>query len=282
MASKKARPRIVGAVVGIILMAVAVYSVAFVDWTTEIPPEPPVVRPLKTMVIAGPFSASGRKYPGKVAANEEVNLAFQVSGQLIELPVRKGLDVAQGELLGRLDARDFENTLATRQAALTSARADYERIKSLYERDMAASKETIDSEAIYNAAVAQENIAQKAFDDTRLHAPFAGVIADTFVDNFQNVSAKQSVLSLQDVSSIEIVVNVPEERVVRATRGKEKDLYRFVASFEYLPDQEFEVEFKEFSTEADPATQTYEATFVMPALEDASILPGMTVTVREY
>jgi RND family efflux transporter MFP subunit len=282
MAGNKAKPKILRAVIGIVLMAAAVYSVAFVDWSKEVPPEPPVVRPLKTMVIESPFSATGRKYPGKVAANEEVNLAFQVSGQLIEFPVRKGQDVAQGELLARLDPRDFENTLATRQAALDSAQADYERLKGLSERGMAADKETIDSKALYDAAVAEASIAQKALDDTQLYAPFAGVIADTFVDNFQNVSAKQPVLSLQDVASVEIVVNVPEERVVRAQKGKEKDRSRFAATFEYLPGREFEVTVKEFSTQADPATQMYEATFVMPAPEGASILPGMTVTVREY
>lgn len=188
----------------------------------------------------------------------------------------------QGELLGGLDARDFERSLATRQAALTAVRADYERIKGLVERGMAAAKETIDSKAAYDAAVAEANIAQKAFDDTRLYAPFAGVVADTFVDNFQNVSGKQAVVSLQDVATVGIVVNMPEELVVRSTRGKERYRCRFVGNFEYLPEQAFDAIFKEFSTEADAATQTYEATFVMPAPEDSVILPGMTVTVREY
>jgi len=282
MANGHAIPKIAGAVVGVVLMATSVYSVFFVDWTKDVPPEAPVVRPLKTMLLTSPFSASARKYPGKVGANEEVDLAFQVAGQLIEMPIRKGQDVVKGELLGRLDSRDLENALLTRQAVLTSARSDYERIKDLADRNLAAPKETIDSKAAYDAAIAEAKIAQKAFDDTSLFAPFAGVIADTFADNFQNVSAKQPVLSLQDVSSVEIIVNVPEERVVRAERGKEKDRYRFVATFEYLPGREFEVEVKEFSTEADSSTQTYEATFVMAAPEDAVILPGMTVTVREY
>jgi RND family efflux transporter MFP subunit len=128
--------------------------------------------------------------------------------------------------------------------------------------------------------VASVNIARKALDDTSLLAPFAGVIADTFVDNFQNVHAMQQVVSLQDVESVEIVVDVPEKRVMQA-KGT-KGLYRFVATFEYLPGREFEVEVKEFSTEADPATQTYAATFVMPAPEDVLILSGMTATIREY
>ena len=240
-------------------MGVAVYSIFLVEWRTEVPEEPPLVRPLKTMIIKSPFSAVGRKYPGNVRANEEVNLAFQVAGQLIEFPVKKGQQVAQGELLGRLDPRDFENDLAAKQAALTRAQAEFERIAGLAERGMAT---------------------EKALDDTYLRAPFAGVIAHTFVDNFQNIDAKQPVLSLQEVKSVEIVINVPEERVIRGQEAKGQ--FRFVATFEYLPDREFEVTLKEFATEADPATQTYAATLVMPAPEDVLILPGMTATVRGY
>jgi RND family efflux transporter MFP subunit len=234
------------------------------------------------MVIQSPFSASGRTYPGKVRANEEVDLAFQVAGQLIEFPVMKGQNVAEGELLGRLDPRDFENALAAKRAVLTQARSDYERISKLAENGMAAEKEMYDSKAAYDAAAAEEKIAQKALDDTRLHAPFAGVIADTFVNSFENVNAKQPVLSLQQIDHVEIVVSVPEERVVRAEKGKEGERFRLVATFEYLPGREFDVDIKEFSTEADLATQTYAATLVMPAPEDVLILPGMTATVREY
>jgi RND family efflux transporter MFP subunit len=272
--------KIIGLVVGLVILVAAIYSVFFVEWDTRVPPEEPVARPLKTMVVESPFSASGRKYPGKVQANEQVQLAFQVTGQLIEFPVVKSQEVVQGELLGRLDPRDFENTLAAKQALLTQARSEYERIKGLAEREVATEKELYDSKAAYDAAVAEANIAQKALDDTRLHAPFEGIIADTYVDNFQNVNAKQPVLSLQEIESVEIVVNVPEERVVRGRGDVER--YRFVATFEYLPDREFDVEVKEFSTEADPATQTYAATFVMPAPEDVLILPGMTATIREY
>ncbi len=294
MGRRPTTTKVVGLIVGLVVTAGAVYSVFFIDWCTEVPSEPVLVRPLKTMVIESPFSASARKYPGKVRADEEVQLAFQVAGQLMEFPVKKGLDVAQGDLVGRLDPRDHANTLATLQAALDSAEAEYERIKGLSDRQNATEKEQTDSKALYDAAVARVSIARKALDDTCLYAPFAGVIADTYVDNFQNINAKQAVLSLQEIEHLEIVVNVPEERVIRAVRDvklprdpseqgrREAEHYRFVAMFEYLPDREFEVEFKEFTTEADPVTQTYAATFAMPTPADVTILPGMTATIYEY
>ncbi len=283
MTGQSKASKAIGLIVGLVVIVAAVYCVFFVEWDTQVPPEPPVVRPLKTMVVESPFSASGRRYPGKVRANEQVQLAFQLGGQLVKFPVKKGQQVAQGDLLGQLDSRDYENDLAVKQATLASAKAEYERIDGLAERNMAAEREKTDSKAAYDAAAAQVNIAKKALDDTVLYAPLAGVIADTFVDNFQNVNAEQPILSLQEIDSVEIVVNVPEERMVRA-RG-DKDRYRFVATFEYVPGREFDVELKEFATEADPATQTYAATFVMPAPgedEDVVILPGMTATIREY
>ena len=282
MSRQSKASRIIGLTVGLVVVVGAVYSVFFIEWDSQTPAEPEIVRPLKTMLIESPFAASARKYPGEVQANEEVALAFQVTGQLIEFPVRKGQEVAQGEYLGRLDPRNFESTLQAKQGVLTKARADLEKIEDLIKRNVANQQELVDAKATFEVADAEVKVATKALEDTRLHAPFAGVIANTHVDNFQNISAQQPVLNLQEVESIQIVVHVPEERIVRAEKGKEKDRSRLVATFEYLPGREFDVAFKEFSTEADPATQTFAATFVMPAPDDVLILPGMTATIWEY
>src|SRR5262249_30192072 len=51
-------------------------------------------------------------------------------------------------------------------------------------------------------------------DDTTLRAPYAGVIAQRFVEQGQNVRAKERVVRLQDVEEIEIVVDVPETVMV--------------------------------------------------------------------
>ena len=138
----------------------------------------------------------------------------------------------------------------------------------------------MDAQAEFDVAEAEEKIAAKALEDTYLRAPFAGVIAQTFVENFENLARKQRILSLQDVSSVEIEVNIPEE-VVAVAKGT-ADAFRFVATFDYLPGRDFAVTPREFTTEADPLTQTYAATLVMPAPEDVSILPGMTATITPY
>ena len=55
-----------------------------------------------------------------------------------------------------------------------------------------------------------------------------------------------------------------------------------MAIFDPLPGIEFDVETKEYTTEADPLTQTYTVTFTMPVQDQYNIFPGMTASVREY
>ena len=270
--------RWIGSLVGLAVLAGGVVSVCYFDWQPKPTAREVPIRPLKTFVVSASRGDTSRKYPGRVRANQEVDLAFQVAGPLIELPVKRSDEVEQGQLLARIDPRDFENTLTAKQAVLTRAESDLEKVRQLIERKASTPKELSDAESAARVADAEVRIAAKALDDTYLRAPFAGVIADTFVENFQNVQAKQAILSLQDISSVEVEVNVPEAHVVHIREDREKD-GDIVAVFDSLPGRRFPVTLKDFATEADPATQTYAATLVMPAPTDVRILPGMTATV---
>lgn len=275
---KKPGPK--GRIIGGSLIVAAVISVFLIDWTDQPPKEAMPIRPLKTITIGSPFSISGRKYPGKVRATQDVDLAFEVGGTLIKLSVNKGDQVKKDQLLAQLDPRDYQNDLDAAAAERDRARAHRDRIKEAATSGAVSQQQLTDAQAAFEVANAKVNIKAKALDDTHLRAKYTGVIADTFVENFQNVQAKQPILSLQDVSRVEIEVNAPEHRV--ALSPQDRDKFHYAATFDYLPGRKIEVKLKEYSTEADPATQTFQAAFIMPAPEDVLILPGMTATVNEY
>ena len=277
MTESRGKRRVVGRLVGLVLVSAAVVSVFMIDWKTEVPEPEPQIRPLKTIVVGGLSASAGRTYPGRVRASQEVNLAFQVAGPLIEFSIKKGQEVVEGKLLARVDPRDFQNALDAAEAQLTEAKALWERMERLYEDGHAQEVEYEGHRRNFNVAKAQAEQAKKDLDDTYLRAPFSGVVANTFVENFENVQAKQIILSLQDVSKVEIEINVPEKHVLlSANKGNE---FNLIAEFENLPGRGFEVFIKEFVTEADPVTQTFAATVVMDAPEDVTILPGMTAMI---
>jgi len=269
------RPAGTKAALGIWLVTLAAL-LAGCQKEVEAPPPKPVVRPIKTMVLPDPSALLGRSFPGTVRATDRVDLSFEVPGTLTELPAKQGQRVERGALLARLDPRDYEAKVKAAQAEYDKALANFKRADELIKKDFI-------SRADYDQTVARRDItaaelakAQKALDDTSMRAPFEGVVARRFMENFQDVQAKQPVLSLQDTRRLEIVVDAPENVVV--LRG-DRVRARLVATFSALPGREFPVTVKEFATEADPVTQTYEYVLALPEIPDANVLPGMSAAV---
>jgi RND family efflux transporter MFP subunit len=247
----------------------------------EPPPPPDVARPVKVMTLEAPTDALQRSFPGVVRAAERVELAFQVPGKLQELPAKQGDEVEAGALLAALDPRDYRSDLNAAQSNFLEAKSNFERGQELV-KDGFISKTDFDRlKARFGTTRSELEKARKALEDTKLLAPFAGRVARRYVENFQEVEAKEPIVSLQDVSVLEIVVNAPERLIARKTEvGSE--LLRITATFDTVPDREFELEIKEFATEADPQTQTFEYVTVMPRPKGLNILPGMTGMVNAF
>ena len=279
MSSKPKSSRLLGVIVGALLIAGSVYAVFFVDWGTEIVEEVQPVRPLKMLRVGATSLPAVREYPGKVTARDTVELAFQVEGQIIEMPILNGQEVKKGDLLARLDDRDYKNRQAAAQAQFDQTKVQLERVQRASETGAVSQTDLTNAKAAFESARANLEITKKALEDTVLRAPYDAVISNTFAENFQDVQAKETVLGIQNIQSIEVEVSVPQERILRSKDSKGK--YRFIAVFDSLPDTQFDVETKEYTTQADPLTQTYAVTFTMPAQEDYVIFPGMTATVRE-
>ncbi len=243
-----------------------------------------VVRPVKIFVVGEAANMSYRTYPAKVRSGQRVKLAFQVSGQLQKFPVKSGQSVRRGELLGELDPRDYENALKSATARYNESKSEFERYGKLVEKKAASAATFDEKRKIFEVAEAELKIAEKALADTQLLAPFDGVVASTYVDNFQNIQSKQEILSLQGNRDIELVINVPEKDIIKmpAEESLEKVTAGLcpIAIFPALKDLTFALEIKEFETEAEASTQTYQCVLTMPAPKEYSIFSGMTALVR--
>ena len=253
-----------------------------------------VARPVKTLLLTSNNGQGEISYPGKVGAQDAVDLAFEVSGKLIEFPIRRGQKVDKGDLIARLDPRDFENNAASNKATYLQTKADLERYRNLYADNAISVQELQIKQRENEVALANFKIAKKALDDTQLRAPFKGSIAKQYVENFQNIQAKEAIASLQDVSELEIIIDVPENDIGKSPRLRsimrisQTDLsgalnneeITSTAVFKSLSDKTYSISLKEFETEADPVTQTFRFKFNLKAPEEINILPGMTATVK--
>ena len=206
-----------------------------------------------------------------------MNLAFEVPGQLVERPVDVGTEVKKDQMLARLDPRDYQNALDATKARRTQAEAFRDRIAEAAKTGAVAQQQLTDAQAQYDVAVADVKIKEKALADTRIYAPFAGTIAATFVENFQNVRAKQPALRLLDTSKIEMTLDIPESLISNAPYVKEVKV-----EFDAFKGRPVSARIKEIGTEATLATRTYPVTLVMDQPQDFKILPGMAGVARGH
>jgi RND family efflux transporter MFP subunit len=103
------------------------------------------------------------------------------------------------------------------------------------------------------------------------------VIARRFVEERQNIRAKEPVVRFQDVEEVDIAVDVPETVMIADIRAAE--IVQMTAQFSGAPGLEFPVRVKEIAQAADPVTQTFQVRVAMKSPPGINLLPGMTATV---
>jgi RND family efflux transporter MFP subunit len=243
----------------------------------EVAEELQVARPVKTVVVSGSDMVS-RQLPGRVQATNQVDLSFRVRGPLVAFDAKEGQEVRKGDVLARIDPRDYEIRLNAAQAQLVKAEADFSRLSALYEKEAVSVAELDQSRAARDLAGSDVDKARADLADTDLRAPMNSTIGKTFVENFQEVLPGKAILSLVDLSGLKIVVDVPETAIAQSSNDREK-LGKLFARFDSAPGKEFPLTLLEVAAQADPATQTYAVTLAMAQPDGLTVRPGMTATV---
>ncbi|MGI9355673.1 MAG: efflux RND transporter periplasmic adaptor subunit [Rhizobiaceae bacterium] len=113
-------------------------------------------------------------------------------------------------------------------------------------------------------------------EDATLRAPFDGIVATRAVDNFANVQAKEEIVRLQALTTPNLTFDVPAADVPAFAKAEKLDLSVVLDS---IPGTTFEAERREFSTQADPSTQTFRGRVAIQNPKREPVLPGMTGVV---
>lgn len=236
----------------------------------------PKPRPAKLIEVEASSNQRELSFPAVIRAAQSADLTFQVAGEIREINVLEGDEVAAGTVIARLDQRDALNRLAQAKAEFDNATTEFERAERLAAQD-AISRSVLETRKTQrDVADAAYRTAQKSVSDTVLKAPFAGFISTVSGRQFQNVQAKESIAVLQS-EEVEAVINIPGTIIARLPQLEPVGVQ---VVLDAAPDAEIVASFKEASGEADPNTQTYEVSFSFLPPENLFILPGMTATVE--
>ena len=244
--------------------------------------KPPVVKVQRVGMTDG---VSAENYSGVVRGRYESNLAFRVGGKIISRDVQTGSRVRSGDVLMTLDAKDIAEQSRSAQANVESARAQLQLAQSNLDRytelfkSEAIAAVVLDqyrtqydaARAAYDAAVAAANQSQNALDYTALTADADGVISNVAAEVGQVVAAGQTVLTLVQTAELEVVVNIPENKITDMQIGRRVSI-TFWATGNTVTGT-----VREISPMADAASRTFAVKISLPPVPDVQL--GMTAGV---
>jgi len=244
--------------------------------------EPEVVRPVFTMTVGGPAGGPSRSFSGVAAAQKEIILSFRVGGQIIALDLKVGQKVKVNEVLSQLDPKDAELTVSQKQAALVDsdaklqrAKADYERIRKLYEAGSTSASELDSALAQFRSAKANREAAQKDLElsqqqlnYTTLRSEVDGEIISVPAEVFETVQAGQEIARMVTGDEIKMEIGVPESIINYINKEMPATI-----RFESLPGETFQGKVSEVGRSPTEAT-TYPVKLLV-INPDVRIRPGM-------
>lgn len=189
---------------------------------------------------------------GKIQPEVEVKIAPEVSGEIIDIPVKEGDVVRRGQLLVKIKPDVYQAQVESQQAALNSSRSsavrnkaeldkadlDYKRAMSLYQKGLLSESDRKAAETTYNTAKAALDASRfdvqraegalsqtsDALKKTVVVAPMDGSISSLTSRVGERVVgtiqfAGTEMMRIANLNNMEAVVNVNENDIVNVKLG---------------------------------------------------------------
>lgn len=229
------------------------------------PPAEEPIRAVKLITVGQGTYESGYEYAAEVRARVESRLGFRVAGKITQRAVEPGQHVRRGQLLARLDARDYQLAADAARAEVNAATtqrdlaaADLKRYQGLRDQGYISAAELERRSAQLKSAQASLDQARAQQDSqgnqagyTHLTADADGVVTGVDAEVGQVVAAGTPVVRLAQDGPRDVVFVVPEDRVAAIRPGQAVDV-RGWASGTVLPGT-----VREVAASADPVTRTF-------------------------
>ena len=195
-------------------------------------PKKEFVRPVRAMKVGDATGFVNRYFPGQAKATKEVELSFRVSGPLILRPIDVGDEVKQGQMLARIDPRDYEVRLRNAQSQLARARANLKAMRQARPEDIRRAEAKVSSaEAVLTFAMAEYNRIFKIKEQD------PGAVSGSMIDlvTQKRVSAEANIRNAKEGLSIaklgarpeDILAKQSEIRALEAEVDSAKDQLRY-------------------------------------------------------
>tara|TARA_Y100000310_G_C20704311_1_gene833488 strand:+ start:14474 stop:15547 length:1074 start_codon:yes stop_codon:yes gene_type:complete len=259
----------------IISLAVLILTACSEQEKASVDPEPKMV---KVFIVDGEGESLTRTFPGVVEPVKNAVITFKVGGTLTDFALTSGAMVEKGQVIGQLDDKDFKIQVSRAESNYDLANSQLKRLRELHEKNMVSELQLEKAIADQKASEADYQASKRNLEYTKLVAPFNAIVAEAHVEKYEQVAPNQPILTLNDVSSYNVSVQVPQTLMANA---KESVIdYKPTVRFDAQPDKSYEASLSEWITNKDSSSDTYKVLYSLAAPTDITLLPGMTASIE--
>ncbi len=172
---------------------------------------------------------------GQLRPIRQAFVRAKVAGEVLEMQVKEGETVKNGQILVRINPAEYQARLDERLATLAGSKATWENNERTRRNNEELLRKNFISQQAYdntlaNSSVALEQVkaaeanvalARKTLDDTILRAPWAGMIAERAAQVGDRAAVDMKLLSLVDLARMEIEAAVPASEIPSVAVGQE-------------------------------------------------------------
>ena len=206
-------------------------------------------------------------------AEKTAPISFQIPGKIVKVNFDLGNRVEKNQVVAEVEIDDYQNHLKIAQAQFMKAEDAFNRLTPLFEEGVIPEKTLIEITSGLAQARAGKNIAQKKVRDTKLRAPFAGVIGMKAIEIGQMISPGTPAFTIVKNDKIYACSSIPESEIGQLKIGQKARV-----KVPALSGGEFYGRVKYIGAVADPKTRTY---IVKIILDNPGYIlrPGMIANV---
>jgi len=208
---------------------------------------------------------------GRTMANRKVEVRAETTGLVVSEPLRRGTEVAAGDLLCRLDPGSRPAQLAEAKARLAEARAEANAAEQLVAKGFTSKTTRMTRQAELEAAEAAVDLVKLDIARLAIHAPFDGVLESDTAELGSRLAPGDLCATVIDLSRVKVVGYVGEQGVGQITPTQR-------ATARLIDGRRVEGSITFIGRVADPQTRTYEVEVSLPN-PDGQIRDGMTAEI---
>ena len=169
------------------------------------------------------------EFLGSFSPNREVEVRPQAGGQITQLPFEEGQSVGAGRLMAKIDDEQLRYQVEALQVTLEGYQNDLVRYENLVKGDATPAVNLERTQLSIRATQAQIKQLRKQIANTNVTAPFSGIVTEKMVEKGSVVSVGAAIAKITDISSLKLVVEIPEKDINRFRVGQsipiETDVY---------------------------------------------------------